>query len=152
MSSALTTSQVMPSTDEPKSADLTSRVDAVGPCWLWTGTIDRDGYGRVTVNQRQWRAHRYVWTQLVGDIPEGMTLDHLCRERSCVNPDHLEVVTPGENVRRGVGGKVTGAKNAAKTHCYKGHEYTPENTYRQPGTNKRQCKECRRERDRRRPR
>jgi HNH endonuclease len=76
-------------------------VDADGPCWLWTGTrIGRTGYGHISLNGQTTLAHRWAWEFLIGPIPKGMQLDHLCRVKCCVNPDHLEVVTPSENTRR----------------------------------------------------
>lgn len=96
-------------------------------CWLWTGYLDGKGYGflRLTRSRKTVRAHRLAYEALVGPIPEGMELDHLCRIIRCVNPDHLEPVTHAENVRRGRGGE----HNRLKTHCAQGHEFTPENTY-----------------------
>lgn len=86
-------------------------------CWVWAGTIDRHtGYGKVA---HEW-AHRAVYRFLRGDIPEGLTIDHLCRNRPCVNPDHLEPVPQRVNALRGVS---FSAVNAAKTHCPQGHEY-----------------------------
>lgn len=81
-------------------------------------------------------AHRWLWERLVGPVSGALQLDHLCRNRACVNPDHLEPVTAAENVRRGA----LGAVRRAKTHCPQGHEYTPENTARRRG--KRYCREC----------
>jgi hypothetical protein len=92
-------------------------------CWEWTGTV-RSGYGRVHVNGRRRSAHVVVYELLNGPVPEGMQLDHLCRNRLCVNPSHLEPVSVKENVARGVS---FAARYAARTHCPKGHEYTPEN-------------------------
>lgn len=112
-------------------------------CWLWQGYTNKKGYG--SVRRRHIRAmpipvHRYAYEQLVGKIPEGLYLDHLCRIPSCVNPEHLEPVTNKENVLRGVG---ISAKNAKKTHCLRGHEFTSENTYRWSGKpNGRSCKKC----------
>jgi hypothetical protein len=81
-----------------------SKVDASGDCWEWTGYTDQDGYGRVgvgrRVDQRTIPAHRYAWELMVGPIPEGLEIDHLCFNRPCVNPDHLEPVTHTENMRR----------------------------------------------------
>jgi hypothetical protein len=79
------------------------RLHVVAPsgCWIWQGTVTRGGYGIVTLTgKRTVGAHRWAYEQLVGDIPEGLTLDHLCYVPLCVNPDHLEPVTPGENTRR----------------------------------------------------
>lgn len=83
-------------------------------CWEWTGTRNDSGYGVV----RKQRAHRAVYELMVGPIPDRLTLDHLCRNRACVRPDHLEPVTREENVRRGIHGG-----NALKTHCPAGHLY-----------------------------
>lgn len=72
----------------------------IGVCWTWIGSTDR-GYGVFGAQGRYFRAHRWAWEALVGPIPEGLHLDHLCRNPSCVNPDHLEPVTQAENIRRG---------------------------------------------------
>lgn len=71
------------------------------PCWIWQRAIGSDGYGNLGLNGKFWKAHRFIYQREVGPIPEGLTLDHLCRVRCCVNPDHLEPVTNAENVRRG---------------------------------------------------
>lgn len=71
-------------------------------CWIWQGNVNRDGYGRFSHQGRKLLAHRAAYMSLVGQVPEGLQLDHLCRVRNCVNPAHLEPVTAGENVRRGV--------------------------------------------------
>lgn len=112
----------------------------VDDCWLWTGTVDTPGYGRVQINRRKIGAHRVAYEALVGPIPEGLDLDHLCRNRLCVNPAHLEPVTRRENLLRG---NTVPAQRAARTHCPAGHEYTPENTY-YSARNQRNCKECNR--------
>lgn len=114
-------------------------------CWLWTGSEDMKGYGQLTFNKKHYRAYRFSYEIFKGTIPAGMTLDHLCRVRLCVNPDHMEVVTNKENVLRGHG--VT-ANNAAKTHCKHGHEFTEENTYvfRYRASGGRSCLACRRRR------
>lgn len=83
-------------------------------CWEWTGGIDRGGYGK----WQHGKAHRVVYTKLRGPIPEGMQLDHRCRNRACVNPDHLEPVTNRENILRGNGHT---AINARKQTCKRGH-------------------------------
>jgi hypothetical protein len=110
-------------------------------CWLWTGTANRDGYGRFYVREAITElAHRWAYEQFVGPIPEGMPLDHLCRNRSCVNPDHLEPVTQRENQTRSP--LTIAAQNLAKTHCPLGHPYNEENTYLYRGG--RRCRACRR--------
>mgnify|MGYP001562260252 FL=1 len=109
-------------------------------CWEWTGAFRRNGYGRYG-GQPSVLAHRAVYEALVGPIPEGMQLDHLCKNRSCVNPAHLEPVTPKENILRGAG---FAAQNAQMTHCIHGHEFTEANTYiRANGA--RTCRTCMRE-------
>jgi hypothetical protein len=108
-------------------------------CWIWTGYVAKDGYGRITVDDRPKLAHRIGYALLVGGLDDQLTLDHLCRVRHCVNPAHLEQVTRGENVLRGVG---ISAVNKAKTHCWRGHEFTPDNTYVLRG--KRWCRKCNR--------
>lgn len=82
-----------------------SKVDRDHPsgCWIWTASVCREGYGRFNANDidlPSTLAHRIAYSWIVGPIPEGLTLDHLCQVRSCVNPDHLEPVTTGENTRR----------------------------------------------------
>lgn len=111
-------------------------------CWQWTAALDVHGYGHISVDGRQRGAHQAAWEILVGPIPEGFTIDHLCRNRGCVNPSHLEPVTRGENVLRGIG---FAGVNVRKTHCPKGHEYTPENTYVNPNSGHRLCRVCRTE-------
>lgn len=119
-------------------------------CWLWTASLDPDGYGMFTVGQRpdgRWKmdkAHRYAYMAFVGEIPEGKEIDHLCRVRSCVNPAHLETVTHRENIHRSPI-NIT-ALHARQTHCKYGHEFTAENTYRHNGG--RYCRACNGERQR----
>lgn len=114
-------------------------------CWAWTGFVKPNGYGQIGLGKRGMgiaHAHRVAYELYVGPIPTGMTLDHLCRVRCCVNPDHLEPVTNAENIRRGDSGKATGRQQRAKTHCLRGHEYTPENTIWDRRGN-RCCRACR---------
>lgn len=116
-----------------------ARVERGDGCWEWPAQSCFDsGYGRFTIQTRNVRAHRvsYVWEY--GDIPDGLQLDHLCRNRRCVRPDHMEAVTSRTNTLRGVSPV---AENAVKTHCTRGHEFTPENTYEHGG--RRHCRACR---------
>lgn len=117
---------------------LYSQVDANG-CWVWTRKIDRHGYGHVSVRGVDSLAHRAAYAELVGPIPEGLTIDHLCKQTKCVNPRHLEPVTVRENILRGNG---IGVRNATKTHCSAGHPYDDRNTYLWHGS--RYCRACRR--------
>lgn len=95
-------------------------------CWLWTAAVHKaTGYGSFWVDGRNLGAHRVAYSLLVGEIPDGLHVDHLCRVRHCVNPEHLEPVAPAENTRRGAWGVL----RQPKTHCPHGHEFTPENTY-----------------------
>ena len=139
-----------------------------GFCWLWRGVVNSKGYGNATLPKRRcihagWQgvacscvhnhpvttgAHRVAYALAVEEVPDGLQLDHLCRNRSCCNPAHLEPVTPGENSRRAhwtlqAAYAATRAKAAARTHCAAGHEYTPSNTIRRPGDPlSRECRAC----------
>lgn len=109
-------------------------------CWLWLAHTAA-GYGRFRLSnpRRIEGAHRVAYELLIGPIPEGLDIDHLCRNRSCVNPAHLEPVTRGENVRRGARGRLV-------THCPQGHAYDEPNTYVDP-QGLRHCRACRRARE-----
>lgn len=110
-------------------------------CWVWIGARHGTGYGGFTVRGRQTTtAHRFAYETLVGPVPDGMTIDHLCRNRICCNPEHLEVVTYSENNQR------SWDIRPRRAACPKGHLYTPENVYYQ-GTS-RSCLTCRRARGR----
>lgn len=116
-------------------------------CWLWTASLNDDGYGQVWMAGKMRKAHRVVYTALRGEIPAGLELDHLCRIRSCVNPDHLRPVTTRANIF--APGSLADAKHkAAKTHCLRGHPLSGDNIYtlRLP---LRQCRICARDRARR---
>lgn len=106
-------------------------------CWVWRGARDRQGYGFVKVSGFQWRAHRLAYHLQVGPIPDGFTIDHLCRNASCIRPEHLEAVTNKTNVLRGIG---ISAENARKTHCKRGHLLSPENLIKH--SRQRVCKTC----------
>lgn len=126
-----------PATNPPDQRFLKKVAKEEGGCWEWTAYIDHKGYGVFGIDSRTLvKAHRYSYELHAGPIPEGMQLDHLCRVRHCVNPAHLEPVTPRENVVRG---------NAARpqiTHCKHGHEFSERNTYINPKGN-RECRKCR---------
>lgn len=117
-------------------------------CWIWNGFICQNGYGRVTDRRKEdgkrtFLAHRYIYEAMRGHITEGLDLDHLCRIRSCVNPNHLEAVTRRKNLLRGVG---LTAIHAMTTHCKRGHPYDADNTYVNRSRSKigsRVCRKCR---------
>ena len=109
-------------------------------CWLWNGAINRDGYGQVFDRSKRKNrgAHRVIYEQLRGAIPEGLELDHTCRVRACVNPDHLEPVSHRENTLRG---QTLVAAYAARTHCKSGHPLSGENLCNS-SERFRRCLEC----------
>ena len=114
-----------------------AHVDVSEGCWAWAGARNSKGYGLYTpVRRGVFMAHRFAWESHVGPIPEGLQIDHLCRNRSCVRPDHLEPVTLQENIRRG-------AKSTA-THCKYGHAYTSDNTRLAIRDGARTCRACNR--------
>lgn len=111
-------------------------------CWLWAGYKESQGYGQIFYREdgknKYHYAHRFMYEQLVGKIPEGLVIDHLCRVRHCINPDHLEVVTPRVNNDRGI------PHNQLKTHCPRGHAYAGDNllTQKSGKYRVRRCKVC----------
>ncbi len=115
-----------------------SKVQKTDSCWNWTGAKDVGGYGRFKVGRLVRAAHRLAYEAAKGTIPDGLQLDHLCRNRGCVNPDHVEAVEPKTNVLRGDG---LTAMRAKQTRCFRGHELTAENLL--PRTDgRRQCRSC----------
>lgn len=122
-----------------------SKVDKTNSCWFWASSMYPDGYGQFWLKPRKVRAHRFAYELLVGPIPEGMVLDHLCRRRDCVNPEHLEPVTNRQNLMRGIG---ISSRNARAIKCIHGHPFSPENTH-VAKDGKRVCRTCNRENRRR---
>lgn len=124
-------------------------IDPGTECWLWTGSTGANGYGQIGVGsvldgtRGLATTHRVAYEAMVGVIPDGMVLDHLCRVRLCANPDHLEPVTFVENVKRGEAGRH--GFNSRKTHCPAGHPYDEANTHISRA-GKRQCRACSRAR------
>lgn len=113
-------------------------------CWSWTDRKDPKGYGRfsrVWVDATTAFVHRLAYMAIIGPIPDDLPLDHLCRNRACCNPSHLEPVSAGVNVLRG---ESLAARNAAATECVHGHPFTSENTYITPD-GRRNCRKCRAE-------
>ncbi|WP_353956327.1 HNH endonuclease signature motif containing protein [Cutibacterium avidum] len=132
-------------TGKPRRASEEDRflsyVDMTSHCWEWTGGLMSGGYGMFHLSDTTCElAHRYAYQRFVEPIPEGLVIDHLCRNRKCVNPDHLEVVTNLENLRRGIGYRL---QNGMDDRCIHGHKYTVDNTYISP-KGKILCRTCQR--------
>jgi hypothetical protein len=119
-----------------------SRVDASGDCWTWTAGVNGRGYGQVSIDGVVKLAHRASYELLVGEIPKGLVIDHLCRNKLCVNPDHLEPVTQALNLQRGAGKPPPVPPR--QTHCKRNHPLSGENLYMHQG--RRHCRTCRRTR------
>jgi hypothetical protein len=130
-----------------------SKVDKTDGCWLWTGARtkarDRDGYGAIRFDGRMQVAHRIAYELLVGPVSSGLDLDHRCRTRLCVNPDHLDPVTPYVNFARG---QSPAAMHARKTHCHRGHLLSGDNLRMCNDGRSRRCKQCKRDNERARRR
>jgi hypothetical protein len=114
--------------------------DLATHCWVWTAAKSSRGYGEIKLGGVQSSPYRVVYEWLVGTIPYGLVLDHLCQNRLCVNPAHMEPVTPGENTLRGQSPQ---ALNRLKTHCPQGHPYDEANTIYLPDSAGRRCRICR---------
>lgn len=123
--------------DDPL-ARLMSRVDKSTGCWIFQGAL-RNGYGAISIEKKTVYTHRYSYERLVGPIPDGLVIDHLCRNRACCNPEHLEPVEQRVNCLRG---DRAGLRVSA---CLRGHDYTPENTYINP-LGYRVCRTCKKDR------
>lgn len=136
---------------ELATKNLWARVEVTGFCWLWTGERKPEGYGRLQWQGQRWYAHRLIYTLLVGEIPDGLQLDHLCRVPACVNPDHVEPVTPKVNQERKKAKWAkpkTPSKEAQRIAaglCRKGHVLAEVGTLRsvrENGSERHQCRAC----------
>lgn len=137
---------LVPPRSQPQLQRFWAKVEKTATCWLWRGATG-DGYGHAFWNGAVVRAHRVSYELARGAIPAGLEIDHLCRERRCVNPDHLEAVEPRINKLRGESIVTQWAKRDA---CGRGHPFTPENTLMRSDGGRR-CRVCQREFEARRP-
>jgi len=124
-----------------KNGPIPEHRPELGPCWIWLAAKGKkDGYGKVKIKGKMVQAHRATYEDVKGPIPEGLTLDHLCRNRACVNYDHTEPVTLWQNTLRSTNFV---AENSRKALCIRGHELTPDNCYSSHlARGERQCKAC----------
>ncbi len=118
---------------------FSSKINKTDNCWIWIASKDSRGYGKFWIKDKYFYAHRFSYQIFKGQIHEDLVLDHLCHNKSCVNPNHLEEVTIGENVLRG--NSISGI-NSRKTHCKNDHEFTLESTYFRLNNGNRMCKIC----------
>lgn len=122
----------------PFPLNYKAKVSISNTCWIWMGYRGKGGYGRIRLNHKATQAHKWFYEYIYGEVGDGLVLDHLCRVHECVNPNHLEPVTPQINSLRG---NTVAAKNAAKIHCPQGHLYNKTNTYLTK-TGGRACRIC----------
>lgn len=120
-----------------------SKVNKTNTCWYWTAYVRPDGYGAFRPTKGNMvNAHRYSYKTFVGELVSGMHIDHLCRNKTCVNPKHLQQVAPAENTRRGISGRLTKDRHKLVTHCPSGHEYTETNTIYSISSDGYKCRKC----------
>lgn len=115
-----------------------ARTKTVGECKVWQGPLGHPRYPSISIRNRKTYVHRFIYSQLVEEIPSGHDVDHICHNPRCVNPDHLQAITHRENLLRGA---TSAARNAARTHCPRGHEYAGANLIRMPN-GARACRTC----------
>lgn len=134
-----------------KNGQVPDSCPALGACWIWNGATSRTGYGYWAVKRVKKLIHRLTYVDSKGEIPAGLEIDHLCKNRGCCNPHHLEAVTHKENLARSYlsfkergarGNTVRKQRCAARTHCRNGHEFTTTNTYITKEGH-RECRKCR---------
>ena len=121
------------------------KVERTDTCWLWTGALNSKGYGSMSYNGKGTNAHRLSYILHKGEIPDGLIICHTCDTPKCVNPDHLWAGTPSENMKDMFAKDRQGSTSRQKTHCRRGHEFTPENIVLKTdsdGTTQRNCREC----------
>ena len=111
------------------------------PCWVWTRAKFRHGYGNIKVHGKSLKTHRVAYTERYGEIPDGLVIDHLCRNTGCCNPDHLRAVTQAENVHAEGSACLTKA-HAERTHCKYGHALEGDNLVHWSRLSRRECREC----------
>lgn len=128
-----------PMTIEEANRRFWTRVNKTDSCWLWTAATNGVGYGMCCLPLSKMLAHRRAYELCVGPIPEGLVLDHLCRNPGCVNPEHLQPVTQKENSLRGISPM---AQNASKLYCRRGHKFSGSNLRIDPKSGSRKCKAC----------